>query len=275
MKNIIYVVILTMLISACDVIEAPFEESGGNQVQKPAKNVLIEDFTGFRCGNCPPAAVEAEAIMKANPGRVFAMAIHVGVLAAPTQSYPYDFRNQLGNTIDEYYGISLIGTPMGLINRTPYEETMILTYPNWSSAVEEQLSMTTDMTIDLKASYDAKSSVISVDPEIIYYDAVSPDHHFNIYITEDRIIEYQKWYNHNPDDIYDYEHNHVLRDAFYGAWGEPVNVLCTGDDTLRAELTYKIPKDKDWNPDNLNLIGVIMDINNDNEILQVQEIHLK
>lgn len=275
MKNIIYVVILTLLISACDVIEAPYEESGGNQVQKPARNVLIEDFTGFRCGNCPPAAVEVEAIMDANPGRVFGMAIHVGVLSLPTQSHPYDFRSEVGNSIDEYFGISLIGTPMGLVNRTPYEESMILTYPNWSSAVEEQLSQTADMSIELNGHYHPATSSITVDSKLIYFEDVSPDHFFNIYITENNIIEYQKWYNHNPDDIYDYEHNHVLRDAFLGAWGEQVSSLFTGTDTLSAELTFTIPKDADWNSENLNLIGVVMDTKNDNEILQVQEIHLK
>jgi hypothetical protein len=275
MKNIIYSLILVFLAVSCDIIEAPYEEDGGNQVVKPPRNVLIEDFTGFRCGNCPPAGVEAQAIIEANPGRVFGMAIHVGVLATPTQSHPYEFRTDVGNSIDEFYGISLIGTPMGLINRTEYDDKIILTYPNWANAVEEQLSLTADMSIELEAEYNSATSTITVNPKLIYFEDVSPDHYFNIYITENNIIEYQKWYNNDPDDIYDFEHNHVLRDGFYGAWGEQVSSLFSGGDTLTAELTYSIPQGKDWNPENLNLIGVVMDTKNDNEILQVQEIHLK
>lgn len=273
-NKLVYILIAAFIFNACDVIDAPYEENGGNSVQKPKKNVLIEDFTGFRCGNCPPAAVEAARIIDENEGRVFAMAIHVGVLASPTQSHPYDFRTAVGDDIDANYGISLIGTPLGLINRSEYEDKYTVQYVSWEDAVNQQLQQTTDMTIEMESSLNTATNTITVNPKLIYYDDVKSGHVFNIYITESKIIEYQKWYNHDPDDIEDYEHNHVLRDAFYGAWGNDVSSLFSGTDTLTAELTYTISNDKDWNPENINLIGVVMDKDNNYEILQVMDVHL-
>lgn len=277
MKNFLIInIVILLLISACDVIDAPYEEDGGNSVQKPKRNVLIEDFTGFRCGNCPPAGIEAERLMEENEGRVFAMAIHVGYLSVPTADHTYDFRTLVGNDIDEFFGMSSIGTPLGLVNRSDYNDNFRLVYGDWANAVDEQLKQTSDISISMKSDYNDANSVISVIPELIFYGEQKQSYKFNIFITESKIIEYQKWYGNNPEDIEDFEHNHVLRDAFYGAWGTPVYELFTGQgDTLAAECDFTIPANVDWKPENINLIGVVMDSDNDYEIIQVEEIHLK
>src|SRR5690348_14133339 len=57
-------------------------------VQTPeTKNVLIEEFTGVRCPNCPQGHVIIANIKAANPGRVVSVSLH------PQNSlgYPYPF----------------------------------------------------------------------------------------------------------------------------------------------------------------------------------------
>ena len=42
------------------------------------RNVVIEEFTGINCPNCPDGHVVANNIMDAYPGRVWAVNIHAG-----------------------------------------------------------------------------------------------------------------------------------------------------------------------------------------------------
>ena len=59
-KNILYGVIIGFLtiLYSCDVIEGDYMTSGTTNLgdtTSVVKKVLIEDFTGHRCPNCPSA----------------------------------------------------------------------------------------------------------------------------------------------------------------------------------------------------------------------------
>jgi hypothetical protein len=49
------------------------------------RNVLLEDYTGHRCNNCPAAATIAKNIEAANPNRVFIMSVHAGPIGSTFQ----------------------------------------------------------------------------------------------------------------------------------------------------------------------------------------------
>ena len=51
------------------------------------RNVLIEDYTGHHCNNCPNAATIAHDIEVANPTRVFVASIHAAPSATGTSSF--------------------------------------------------------------------------------------------------------------------------------------------------------------------------------------------
>ena len=71
-------VMLVLLLSACDEIAPPYKQSGGVVVVTGEQKVLIEDFTGFRCGNCPSAAETADNLYKAYKGKIIVIGIHSG-----------------------------------------------------------------------------------------------------------------------------------------------------------------------------------------------------
>ena len=52
------------------------------------KNVLIEDFTGIKCGFCPMGHLEAENLMENNEGRAFVISMHQGAYAVPGPGEP-------------------------------------------------------------------------------------------------------------------------------------------------------------------------------------------
>jgi len=62
MKNILFIAFaFSIVITSCDVLEGPFDEQVNNNIDttKPLRKILLEDYTGHTCGNCPCAAEEA------------------------------------------------------------------------------------------------------------------------------------------------------------------------------------------------------------------------
>ena len=86
---------LMLAVTSCDKIDI-------NNTHKPytpmsgGKTVLIKDFTGARCVNCPAAAEVAHEIQhNLGEDRVFIMSVHAGYLATPVGLFP-DFRTDEG-----------------------------------------------------------------------------------------------------------------------------------------------------------------------------------
>jgi hypothetical protein len=90
--------LLIFLFSSCDRVENPIPNDLGNydvalfpgnygteysyptfgQNTNTNVNVLLEDYTGHQCGNCPVGASIAESIEDANNGRVIVVSEHAG-----------------------------------------------------------------------------------------------------------------------------------------------------------------------------------------------------
>ena len=127
MKNYITLISIILALSSCDVEEKPFIQDYNSYVN-PDKKVLIEDFTGHLCPNCPNAARELEAIHDIYGDQIIGMAIHVSKSfarpypASQAPSFQYDFRTNWGDELDSYYGISAMGLPRGMVNRIGFPD---------------------------------------------------------------------------------------------------------------------------------------------------------
>ena len=68
----------------------------GGDVEPTGKTVLIKDFTGARCVNCPAAAEHAHNLQhQLDENHIFIMSVHAGFLAQPMGSFP-DFLTDEG-----------------------------------------------------------------------------------------------------------------------------------------------------------------------------------
>ena len=125
MRKYITLLSIILIITSCDVEEGPFINDYDSYVN-PDKKVLIEDFTGHTCQNCPDAARELDAISAIYPDQIIGMAIHVGSFAKPTPiigaPYDYDFRTNSGDVVDNAFGNISEALPRGMINRAGYPE---------------------------------------------------------------------------------------------------------------------------------------------------------
>ena len=122
MKKYITLIGIALTITSCEVVDGPYIIDSESYIN-PDKKVLIEDFTGHLCPNCPDAARELEAIHDIYGDQIIAIAIHVSKSfarpypASQAPNFQYDFRTNWGTNWDAFYGISNAGLPRGMINR--------------------------------------------------------------------------------------------------------------------------------------------------------------
>ena len=114
--NTRFLIVLVLLLGACKekpVIIPDFS------VPKGDRNVLIEEFTGVRCVNCPNGAKIIEEMVAEFGDRVVPISIHHGFFAKPLKQSKSDLNCHCGygDAVTETLGKGPIGYPAAVINR--------------------------------------------------------------------------------------------------------------------------------------------------------------
>ncbi len=265
----------------CDKVKEPYVEIKEDidstwkptfpERSNPLKKVLLEDFTGHQCGNCPRAHEEAQNLTSQYPGRLVILSEHVGYFAEVRISgkYTYDFRTSVGNEIDNEFGASAAGLPKGMVNRITYNNSKIHDRNVWNTIVSQALQNPIQADIQILYKWNNSQEKLNVAVQVKNIQSTSPNLKLFVYLVEDSIINWQKDYSKNPQDIPDYVHRHVLRAPFNGTWGE--NVTWTNN---LFEKRYALNINSEYNKQKLYVIAALYD-NSSKEILQVEEVKIQ
>lgn len=249
-KAYITLFMTALLMAACSYID----EDERLIYVKPApveRCVLIEDFTGQRCVNCPNAAEEIEKLIEQYGDAIIAVSIHSGPLGFHTNARFYGLSTDIG---DDYYNHwNLEYQPVGLIDRgAPVE------YTAWGALIREELQKTAPVEIGLNVSLDDDFK-LSILTEVKGVDGDTQGK-LQLWIVEDNITAFQMMPGNIRND--DYTHRHVFRAAVNGQWGEDITV----NEGYYVEQENSIVVDDDWNPENLSVVAFVY---NDKGVLQV------
>ena len=264
-----------LAVSSCDKIDAPYGETGsvspvdtGEVVQK----VLLEDFTGFHCTNCPDAHRKAAQLKALYGERLLVLGLHVGIFAQPNiwgPLYTYDFRNQVASDVYAEFANNA-PLPIGLVNRWDYQGSTSLYHGSWSCAVAAALNVAPKAGITFTdVNYDTGSRNISGSVDIKFVSAVPEELSICFYTVEDSIIQPQL---DNGTDIPQYMHLHVLRGSLNSTWGESVGsgYAAGSVKTVTFNGTYS-PADAD--AAHSYIYAILMD-KATKKVLQVEEAHI-
>jgi hypothetical protein len=268
---------LIMIITSCDKIEAPFERQSdhGNDTTSAVRKVLLEDYTGHKCINCPTAAVTAQDLKDDYGDRLVLLSIHAGIWALPDASgdYTTDFRTPAGDEFDTYFGVSDIGNPNGMVNRTVYNQSLILGPGMWGAAIQQIINNPPDATIELALTFDLPSRKLGGDCHVQFLNPLTGRFMLCLYLIENDIVAAQK--NNNttigptPDWI-NYVHEHVLRGAINGTWGEEITTG-TAQTTIQYHITFSYFEIKaEWKPENCKVVAFIYN-SDSKEVIQAEE----
>jgi hypothetical protein len=285
MKNSFFILsILAIVLNAsCDRIENPvvinnpsldwslYPDSDTNNYPWPvwtqntntARRVLLEDYTGHTCTNCPSAAVIAKNIEDANGGNVIVLSVHASTtggfqLPSPPE-LPLDHRTEAGNAYATAMNIAF--NPAGTVNRTITGGNYYIFSSDWASVVATELPKAPDFNLQVAYNYFSQTEGLFLHTETEILNDVAGDYNIISFLVRDTLVAPQE--NSGGVLIEEYDHHSVLTDNINGIWGTPIITGgATAGDKLYNNFTYKVPvsaTDTSFQINNLSVITVISD----------------
>lgn len=244
-------IIATLLLTGCDIKDSE------RYIELPAieakRTVLLMDFTGQRCTNCPAAHEVIEELVKQyGDSALIGISIHAGALATSVSRTNFE-RNNIGLMIDEgqemndAFGIA--AWPMGAVDRINAPGAA-LNADQWAGAVRSALEVAPGVTIEAEAGYNSTDSIITVNSRVL----ADADRNvaLQIWVVENNIIARQITPN---GDVPDYSHQNVLRDVAYPVkTGEPVSLVKDIWSDTETHIKLKWTDKERWNIDNLSIV---------------------
>lgn len=266
-------VVLLLALSSCDYIDGPKTVGIEPLPSDSTRKVLLEEYSGHRCPNCPPSHRESKKLDSLFGDDLIIVTIHASGFATPVPSlgYPADYRTDLGDAMELNYGASLtIGYPAGMINRAEFSGEQLHKYTTWGQHAATVLSSTAALKLDMDVDYNASSRQASITVDMEYYQDAADNHQLMLIVTEDSLISAQL---DGFNQVNDYVHRHVLRDNITsGFWGVPVSgATISQGDTFQQQFTYTL--DPAWNDKQCSIIAYVLD-GDTYEIYQAEEVHI-
>lgn len=233
---------------------------------KPAevgRAILIEDFTGQRCINCPTGTEIINGIVDTyGEDNVIAVGIHSGPLGFAGNSKTVGLMTDTGN---EYYTRwdkeNKMGQPWVVFNRKTSPDSH---YNNWAAMVGTIISEKANLSVKIDNAYDAATRTLTT---TVGADGVNGtvNGKLQVWIVEDGVKALQMMPDGSANK--EYVHNHVFRAAVNGTWGEDVTVK--EGETTTKQYSYKLPEA--WNADNIAIVAFVY---NDGGVENVAKKHL-
>lgn len=221
------------------------------------RKILIEDFTGQRCINCPYASDEVERLhMQYGKDTIIAVAIHSGPLGFSTNNKYYGLKTEIG---DEYYNHwNPDYQPIGLVNRHG-----LCDYTSWNAQIREEIQKPT--SIQIYGNVILAENKIKISTEI-QNNGDEVNSKLQLWIVEDNIPAFQLM----PDGTINenYIHQHVLRATVNGMWGD--HIIIPRNNSLKKE--FEIVLNKEWKVKDLAVVVFVFD---NSGVLQVTNMKLE
>jgi len=271
MKNLRYIgaVMLAgfgLLAAACDTVEKDDYKTDYTGPISSERKVLLEDYTGVRCVNCPTAAAEIERLQEFYGDNIIVVGVYPMQPTGLTQ--PWDPNRDLRSSVAQTWAteFAIEQFPNGMVNRQE-----VIGYQEWGGAIAEVISggiNYVDLSLTANMSTD---STIAVSVEGSFVENYEADGAVNLItmVLEDSIVAPQT----TPTGVNgNYVHNHVLRAVLGPEWGSQVaSEAPTRGTTFSTSLSGTV--DKAWRTNKLSVVAAVVNANS-REVIQVEIVHL-
>lgn len=217
----------------------------------PQRAILLEEFTGQNCTNCPDGHQAIKDITATLGDSVVPVGIHASTLAV---NPPLGFKTDTG---EEYYNAA--GRP-ALPTATINMQTSPLQVSEWGATINRLIMTQTPFTVKADAKVNGKNFDINV----AFSSGEDYEGRLMVWILENDIVRRQldhgTWIN-------EYVHQHVFRAAVTeDIWGQKVALKANQPQYL--DFSYPIPEDQYWDSENLYVVAFLY---NDGGVAQVTQ----
>lgn len=216
MSRFLLPLLALLLLVGCDAVERPDRWREDPAPIVPRRNVLLVDFTGQRCSNCPAAADLLHSLTAGPAGaRIIAVSVHGGALALSTDASPRGLAGPDARRLTDEARVS--SWPQGTVDR-PVGGTL-LRPSAWNAALAERLALAADADAAAQQSLVADAHVALATRTLSY--TLRPRHltdaagqadaetYLHLWLVEDSITAPQTLAD--GTERADYLHRHVLR----------------------------------------------------------------
>lgn len=233
------------------------------------QRVLVEEFTGTRCVNCPAGSSELARLQDIYGEQMIIVAIHAGSFARPYADSREDFRTPEGDALLSFLGQPL-GYPSAVINRKLFdgEFDLQLNRSLWPGYLEQELQVPARVAIRPRLNFQAttREMQLTIDLTLLTEDAPD-DLRLSVMVVEDSVADYQL----TPDGIdTGYVHRHNLRDMLTAATGNNLPADWRTGQTLTRSYTALLPQK--WVAEQCSLVMLVHRTGDQKEVWQVAEI---
>jgi len=249
---------------ACDKLSEPYaivRPAGGDTTKRM---VLIEDYTGHKCVNCPAAAITARDLEELYEGQVLVMAVHATYFATPDPSgdFTANYMTDAGNAWSSFFKIE--SAPNGMVNRTWYNGKNVYISPKlWGGAVQKAVELPKVAIMTLKNTYVEATRILTTSIDNRFLQTLTGPYSLVVCMLEDSIISPQQ----NKDTIVgpvpvikDYVFMDMLRGTINGDWGE--QITASVDPAVIYNRVYTFELDPDWVPEHCWVLAFLFSEDN-------------
>lgn len=249
------------------------------------RNVMLEDYTGHRCPNCPEAGWIAYDIEQANPDRVFVSSVHAapsglssfqttasdcGQPSNPTNQFCTEFYNDASVEYGQTFGgggFGFIGNPQGNINRINFTGSDMFQFASdWATKTSEVLTENNlQVNIQAASNYFTETNGFYLHTETEFLtDLSGGQYNIAVNLMENEIKDYQ---DSLGVKLPYYKHHNVFRGCIDDlTWGQDLGGTYTAGTKIYKDYSYQLPTGQD-NTD-YHLLIYVYDVSS-YEILQV------
>lgn len=280
MKKILYLFLALAFLVSCDEIPPiinPITNQGNcpvvgeSAVANQQRQILIEEFTGVRCVNCPAGSEAIENLINIHGDQLIAISIHADFFSQPYPQSVYDFRTTDGNGLLDLLGAPA-GYPSAVVNRKLFsgEADLQLPVSLWASVIEQELNTPPAVKLAIKKEFDTTTRELEVQVSMFFEEDLSgKDVRLSVALIENNVDDYQL----TPDGIEEfYKHKHIFRDMLTTFNGNPVIEQPTAGAQFCQSLTTTVSED--WDENNCELIAFVSLGGSDKDILQAHKVDL-
>lgn len=236
-----------------------------------AQKVLMEEFTGVRCVQCPAGSAEIQNLLGIHGKQLVAVSIHAGFFANPYSESREDYKTPEGTLLNDFLDFPS-RFPSASINRKLFQnqDDLQLDRNSWGGLVQQEKALTSPLVLDLKLNFDADTRQLVATTDIQVAETLEGTYRYSVMVVENNIVDYQI----TPDSIrHDYVHKHVLRDMMTPFNGEVIEEdLITGGSVVKE---HQMVLPENWVSDEVTVVVFVHQTGaTGREVIQVEEVGL-
>ena len=252
---ILLLAVAALFVVSCDKVDdtlKPYVPPVGD------KTVLIKDFTGVRCPNCPDAAETVHQLQHLyGEDKVFIMSVHAGYLAQPAPTFP-DFTTEEGTA---WYGTS-DSNPLFNVDHVDLASES-LSVNEVDMPLSNALSEKQVFDIEIINNYDTATRKLTTKTNVKAVSEAEGNFYMTSCLIEDSIVGKQLTLTGSDNS---YVHRNVFRKTLNGAYGVMFKEGYVYADE-EYDRQYEISLDSEYNADQCYILSYVFD-NNTKKIYQ-------